>query len=159
MFASLLALAAPPASGADEIEVRTDDGAHGFGLGVVVGEPTGLSLALRPNDHNAVQAHVSWSVVRGAARMSVDYLQTVVIVGTDGPVSLPVYVGVGPTIGFDGPPPWQDAPFLGARIPIGITMIPERVPVELFGELAPVLYVVPETAGGLEGVLGARFYF
>jgi hypothetical protein len=145
------------AAGADEIV--EDDGARGLGLGVVVGEPTGLTLALRPTDARAVQSHLSWSFLTARFRVSLDYLQSVAVLDT-AQLDLPIYVGLGGTMGAEGGPPWDEAgdPWLGVRVPVGLSVLSERAPLEVFGEVVPVLYVFPETSVGLEGVLGARVF-
>jgi hypothetical protein len=155
LFAAALSLVAQ----ADEIV--EDDGARGFGLGVVIGEPTGLTLSLRPTEARAVQSHVSWSFLTGRFRVSLDYLQSVVVVDAPARLDLPLYVGLGATMGAEGGPPWDEAgdPWLGARVPVGISALPEVAPLEVFAEVAPVVYVFPEASAGLEGVLGARVFF
>jgi hypothetical protein len=142
-----------------DVPQLSDNGAHGFGLGVILGEPTGLTVAARPNDHNAVQGHLSWSVAHSRVRLSADYLQSVVVIDTAGEIDLPVYVGAGATLGVDGAQPWGESPWLGLRVPIGLAMVPDRTPIELFGEIVPELFVLPELLGGLEGAIGARLYF
>lgn len=134
-------------------------GAHGFGVGVVIGEPTGLTVAVRPNDFNAFQADVSWSILNDRFRVSADYLQSVAVIQPSPRIDVPFYVGLGLTVGEDGSPPWEDTPWVGARIPFGLTMLPEHAPIEVFGEVAPVAYALPEVAIGVEGALGARVYF
>lgn len=125
---------------------------QGFGLGLVAGEPSGLTVAWAASEQRAFQSHLSWSVVNDRMRVSADYLQTVAVLDTSGP-RLPVYVGLGGVVSV-GEPAW-----LGARIPLGVALIPRQVPIEPFLELAPTVYVFPDTDVDLEGALGARIYF
>ncbi len=46
-----------------------------------------------------------------------------------------------------------------ARVPIGVSWLPNRTPVDLFLEAAPTLVVSPEAVVSLEGNVGARYYF
>ena len=144
------------------VDFDTNRAPRGFGLGVVVGDPTGLTFAVRPSERNAVQGHLAWSIIDDRARASLDYIHTVTVIESgDAPnLRFPVYVGLGATAGATGNPPWAEpTPWLGARVPVGITMLPANTPIEVFGEIAPVAYVMPETRPGLEGALGGRFYF
>lgn len=144
-----------------EVELTVDGPPTGFGLGVVVGEPTGLTFALRPDEYNALQMHASWSVIADRARVSVDYLRSVAIARGSG-WSAPFYVGLGGIVGVQG----DSGPFdndanlaLGARVPIGFAVHPSDVPIEPFLEVAPGVLVLPATTPIFEGSLGVRYYF
>lgn len=160
---SLLVLATTASAQDSGPEIRIDmaDSPRGLGIGVVLGEPTGLSFALRPSERSAFQAHISWSLVNDRARANLDYLHTLgTIVPTTGQFRLPLYVGLGGTLGVAGDPsPWDEpTPWVGARVPFGLALHP-NAPVEVFAEIAPVVYVLPETRPGMEGGLGVRAYF
>lgn len=135
-------------------------GPTGFGIGAIAGEPTGLTLGFGLNDRNKVQVHLSWSLANDRARASADYLFTITtLTAPDVAAPFPVYVGFGGVVGsqrwwYDG-----DTPVLGARVPVGIAMLPPSVPIEIFAELAPVLYLLPGTGIGLEGGIGVRYWF
>jgi hypothetical protein len=47
----------------------------------------------------------------------------------------------------------------GIRFPIGLSWLAERVPVELFAEIVPVLEFAPDTDGDIDGGVGVRYYF
>lgn len=146
------------------VTVDLADSPRGFGIGVVLGEPTGLTFAVRPNSWNAVQGHLSYSLISDRARANVDYLQSVAVIQpSSARMEFPVYIGIGGTVGVtdDGPGPFGDnaTAWVGGRVPFGITMLPDDVPVEVFAEIAPTVYVLPETTPGLEGGLGVRAYF
>ncbi|MCB9744687.1 MAG: hypothetical protein H6741_26880 [Alphaproteobacteria bacterium] len=136
-------------------------GASSFGIGIIAGEPTGLSLAFGLNSRNTVQSHLSWSLANDRARVSVDYLFTITeFAAPDVSATFPFYVGLGGVVGADDRRFWDEAsPVLGARVPIGIAMHPNSVPIDVFAELAPVLYLLPGTDFGMEGGIGARFWF
>lgn len=70
----------------------------------------------------------------------------------------PVWVGVGPRTYFgttDTVVPFE----AGIRIPVGMAMYHERVPIEGFVELVPVVGVFPSTTFRFDAAVGARFYF
>lgn len=66
---------------------------------------------------------------------------------------LPLYVGLGGRLltGHDAR--------LGVRIPFGISYLFAQVPIELFGEIAPLLDVTPDSDTSVNGGVGVRFYF
>ena len=146
----------PAAFQADEpatVSIDTSGRPYGFGIGVVAGEPTGLTMAVRPDSNHAVQAHASWSFYRNWIRFNVDYLPTWIKVDVDG-ATIPIYAGIGGTLGVG-----DDTAWLGGRIPIGFAVHPDNTPLEPFLEVAPVLYLAPETSVGVDGAIGLRYYF
>ena len=124
---------------------------QGFGIGAVIGEPSGLTMAWK-DSQGGVQTHLSWSLKHDHFRVSADYLYNVAEIPTSGP-TLPFYVGIGGVVGIG------DDTSLGVRVPLGLALIPRQAPVEGFVELAPTVYLFPDTDVDIEGVLGARFYF
>jgi hypothetical protein len=155
---SLLLLLAGPAQAQDSTTTTTVDvdlagPPRGFGLGLVVGEPTGLTLALRPGVNDAVQAHASWSILDDRFRVSADYLRSLAVVRAEG-WEVPFYLGLGAVTAFS-----EDTVALGGRIPLGFAVHPGDLPIEPFLEVAPGLYVFPETEPLIEGAIGIRYYF
>lgn len=126
----------------------------GFGLGVVFGEPTGLSAKMWTSDRTAIDAAVAWSFVgTGWLHMHADFLihNFDLISVSEG--SLPVYFGIGAYMGLS-----SDFA-LGARIPVGIAYHFEGAPVEIFAEIAPGLALLPEISFYFGGGIGVRYYF
>lgn len=158
MIPALLALLSGAPALADEpvettVNADLSGAPRGFGLGIVVGEPTGLTMAVRPDEMNALQVHASWSVIADRFRVSADYLRTFAVARADG-FDVPVYVGIGGVAGVQG-----GSGAVGGRIPIGLAVHPERTPLEPFVEVAPGVLVLPETTPIFEGALGLRYYF
>jgi len=142
------------------------DGPYGFGIGVVAGEPSGLSLAYRPGDQWMLQAAAAWSFPNNRLHLNLDYLYNITILDAPelGDVRFPVYVGIGARLrmGDDWDRNWDgdwDHEGLGVRVPIGIALLPDRAPFDVFLEIAPALILIPATEGELDGGIGARFYF
>lgn len=126
----------------------------GLGLGVVFGEPTGLSAKMWTSQRTAVDAAVAWSFVgTGWLHIHTDFLihNFDLINVSEG--SLPVYFGVGAYMGLS-----SDLAF-GARIPFGIAYHFEGAPVEIFAELVPGLALLPEIEFYVGGGIGIRYYF
>ncbi len=126
----------------------------GFGLGVIFGEPTGLSAKVWTSEKTAVDAAVAWSFVgTGWLHMHADFLihNFELIDVSQG--SLPVYFGVGAYVGLS-------ADFnLGARVPFGIAYHFDGAPVEVFAEVVPGLKLLPEINFYIGGGIGVRYYF
>lgn len=125
-----------------------------FGLGLIVGEPTGISMKYWINDNNAVDGAVAWNYTNnGFFHVHADYLWhwTDLIQVDEG--TLPVYVGVGGRIGFG------NEIRVGARIPVGIEYIFENEAFDVFLEVAPLLDLTPGTQFNMQGGIGGRYFF
>jgi hypothetical protein len=138
-----------------------------FGLGVILGEPTGVSAKLWVSPLKAFDFGLGWSVggdrisdynggYNGGSRVHfhMDYLWHwfEAIHSTE---RFPLYTGIGGRIntgaGYDNS---------GAvRGVLGIEWLPHNAPIDVFLELVPSLEVVPSTGFGIDAALGARFYF
>jgi hypothetical protein len=143
-------------------DVGDDGGGPGragpFGLGLILGEPTGFSLKVAFSRDSAVQAHIGYGVGRrGKLLLAVDYLfhftTAIGPVGRAGRLS--PYVGIGGHLGVRE----NDDAILGLRIPIGLSFMISAAPLEVFAEVAPGMGVLPSTTVLVDGGLGLRFYF
>lgn len=138
-----------------------------FGLGVILGEPTGLSAKLWVSPYNAFDFGLGWSVggdrinyynggYDGGSRVHfhMDYLWHwfEAIHSTE---SFPIYAGIGGRINT-GAGYYSSAAVRGV---IGIEWLPHETPIDVFLELVPSLQVVPSSGFGIDAGLGARFFF
>ncbi|MEA3479964.1 MAG: hypothetical protein U9R60_17415 [Bacteroidota bacterium] len=132
-------------------QVKSQD--SGFGIGMILGDPTGISLKGWLNDVNAIDASVSWSFQHnGFFNITADYVWHFDLI----PVTkgkFPLYVGPGARMGI-GNDFW-----LGARVPVGLDYMFEGAPVDIFIEIAPGLNLFPSTDFFINGGIGARFFF
>jgi hypothetical protein len=151
---------------------RPSSNAHSgdVGLGVVFGEPTGLTLKSWTGPTTAFDIGLTYSFSRFVEVLA-DYLwhfprlmDRLVVGGV--PEVIP-YVGVGGAAFFDtsgdtGPirrgERRSNAGF-GIRVPVGAEFLPHQVPLGLFAELAPGMTLAPGVRVFLEGGLGLRLYF
>jgi hypothetical protein len=125
-----------------------------FGLGAVVGEPTGINGKVWSNSYSAVDFAMAWSLDNESDfNLHVDYLLHDYGVFNVTRGKLPLYYGIGGRL-LDA----RDT-HVGLRGVLGLNYLFARSPVDLFFEIAPVLDVVPETEMDLEGGVGMRFYF
>lgn len=126
----------------------------GFGLGIIIGEPTGLSGKYWVSSQNAIDAGMAWSFRHsGFLHLHADYLWHFpdAIQATQ---RFPLYAGIGGRIGFAK----QDAVF-GIRVVGGIAWWPKDAPIDVFLELAPIIDLAPASEFSVNGGFGVRYYF
>lgn len=129
---------------------------NGFGLGIMIGEPTGFSGKYWLDNEHAFDFGLAYSFVHPNKTFSFhcDYLfheQNVI----KSEFRFPVYYGFGARIHFGN----KDGNTLGARGVIGILWMSESLSIDAFIELAPVFNLFPETSLHLDFAVGARYYF
>ncbi len=108
-----------------------------FGVGVIFGDPTGLSLKSWLSSKTAVDAAVAWSAWDDFLYVHADFLvHNFNIINVSGG-KMPLYYGIGAKVGFG-----NDI-ILGARIPIGLDYMFDGAPLDIFVEIVPGLNIVP----------------
>jgi hypothetical protein len=128
------------------------------GLGIILGEPTGLTGKLWLGTDSAVSGAVAWSFADNTRlhvhadwlRHNWDVLKRAFDVQQG---ELPLYYGIGGRLRFD------DDARVGVRFVIGVDYIFEQAPFDIFFEIAPVMDVVPQTSLNGNAALGARIWF
>lgn len=126
----------------------------GFGLGIIIGEPTGLSVKYWTSSNSAFDGALAWSFVDEAAfHIHVDYLlhNFDLIKVPEG--RLPLYYGIGGRIKA------SDNARIGVRVPVGLAYLFSGAPVDVFLEVVPILDLAPKTAFKINAAIGGRFYF
>ncbi len=126
----------------------------GFGIGIILGEPTGLSGKYWVSSHNAIDGGVAWSFRHsGFFHLHGDYLWHFpdVIQSTE---KFTPYLGFGGRFGAT-----KGKALIGVRVPVGMTFIPRGAPVDVFLELAPILDLAPATELSFNAGIGVRFFF
>lgn len=139
----------------------------GFGVGISVGEPTGLSFKGWLNNTRAIDAGLAWSFSENdSLQLHADYLihDFNMLRPTDLEGRMAVYYGLGARIKLsendnNNRGRNRDDTLVGIRIPVGVTYHFPRSPVDLFGEFVPVLDLAPDTDFDLNLAIGARLYF
>jgi hypothetical protein len=148
--------------------LRDDDGGVGtsvttFGVGIILGDPTGLTAKLIFAGFNGLQIHLGWGFGRyGRFIVIVDYLFHFVnvIPPVQGAGRFVPYVGVGGWIGVhDNRKNGDGDANLGIRFPIGVGFLFSGVPIEIFAEIALGIGLIPSTYAIVDGGLGGRYYF
>lgn len=125
----------------------------GLGLGVLIGEPTGLSAKMWTSEKTAIDAGVAWSFIgTGFLHLHADMLIHNFAIEVDRG-QLPLYFGVGAKLVL------ASNLGLGVRVPLGIAYLFADAPVDIFLELVPVLDLIPATGISFEGGIGVRYFF
>jgi hypothetical protein len=126
-----------------------------FGIGVIVGEPTGLSLKSWLSQRDAFDVALAWDFhPYDMIHVHADYLlhNFSLIPVTQG--QMPVYFGIGGFVGVG-----DVEPGLGFRIPFGVSYIFSPAPVDVFLELVPALRLITGTHFDFQGGIGVRYWF
>lgn len=126
-----------------------------FGLGVSIGNPTGLNGKYWLDGNKAVDGGLAWSLGKHSdLSMHSDYL-----LHKDGAFffndvhSLDLYYGIGGRLEF------EDEIDLGVRIPVGLAHRFEAESADIFGEVAPIVDFLGSTGVELHLIIGGRYYF
>lgn len=122
-----------------------------YEIGVVLGQPTGLSGKYWLDRRSAVDGVLAWSFSNGGRfEAHADYIYHPYYF--DVPQgNLPVYIGAGAAIYV------RDETTIGGRIPVGISYLFGQAPLSAFLEIAPIVDLVPSTGFGISGGIGIRF--
>ena len=139
--------------------VNADAPARRIGIGVVAGEPSGLSLKINFTDQHSIQSHLAYSFDDDEAermQLTLDYLAHQ-DPKADGTIAgMRGYAGIGVLYKFeDG----GTEELWGGRVPLGIVWETADLPVEVFIELVPVINLSPETEFDWNAGIGFRFVF
>jgi len=134
----------------------------GTGIGIVLGEPTGLSLKSWLSTNSAVTVGAAWSFEHdGSLFLWADYtLHSFNITNAADPRSLAFYYGIGGKVSFiDRNEPQEDDTVIGVRIPLGLMLPIHTAPIDVFLEIVPTLNLAPDTEFGVNGGIGAHLFF
>ncbi len=123
-----------------------------FGLGVYLGDPSGLSARYWIDQKTAADFALAYALD--------DYL---ILVGDykyhfeeliQSPHHLHPYAGLGLGVGVGG-----DDVVVALRIPVGIEWMVGESPFGIFFELVPTVGIAPSTFSTIDGGLGVRYFF
>jgi len=141
----------------------------GFGLGFILGEPTGISFKGWLNDTRAIDGAVAWDLNHNnTLNLHADYLFHNYDLIRVNKGALPLYFG--PGVRFRA---WQDGRYwrhvewhdtegradLAFRFPVGLAYQFDRAPLDVFLEFAPAIGLLPATYFDIDGGLGMRYWF
>ena len=127
----------------------------GFGLGIIVGEPTGLSAKFWNSTETAIDFGLGYSFT--SSNSIINFYGDYVFHNSDmlnAEEKFIVYYGPGASLRIN-----ENNSRLGIRGVIGILWLPAGTPFDLFVEAAPILDVIPETKFDFAGGIGGRYFF
>jgi hypothetical protein len=126
-----------------------------LGLGISLGNPTGLNGKYWLNEGRAVDAGVGWSIGRNSNfSLYSDYLlhqKSALYLNDTRPLDF--YYGIGGRMEF------ADDIELGVRLPIGIAHELDDQAADIFAELAPIVDFLGRTGIEAHILFGARYFF
>jgi hypothetical protein len=133
---------------------------HPFGVGIILGQPTGASVKYWLNDTLAIDGAIGASFNDDEDNDTEFYVHSDVLWHNFDllPVPkgrLPVYFGVGGLLRFRDN---EDNQF-GIRIPVGVSYMFDNAPIDVFVEIAPAIDLTPDVSGEVTGGIGIRFWF
>ncbi len=127
----------------------------GYGFGVMIGEPTGISAKYWFDTETAVSGGLAYSILSGNSKVSLhaDYIYHLPGIIDFKNEEIPFYYGFGFRLRTGG------SSSLGVRGVTGFVWQRNDYPVDIFLEAAPVFLLLPETKLEVDFALGARYYF
>jgi hypothetical protein len=161
IFVIIAAARSLPPAFADDGDGRAEKGT--IGLGIIIGEPTGISAKLYVKDDQAFQAAAGFAFVGGGVHIHLDYVFHPLILQSRDSFVLLAYIGPGARlINYrDGRETSYTA--LGLRAVGGLLFDFTDNPLDAFVEVAGVIeYGFDEDEGfgpALNAAAGVRYYF
>lgn len=128
----------------------------GFGLGVSIGEPTGVSLKIWTKTTTAIQGGLAWSLSGdNDLHLQGDFVRHHFGLIKVSKGRLPLYYGLGARLRSRE----NRDDDVGIRVPVGLVYLFADVSFDIFVEVVPILDLVPDTDFDLNAALGARYFF
>ena len=127
----------------------------GFGLGVVLGEPTGISAKFWLTSGTALDFGLGYSFT--SSNSLFDFYADYVFHNSDmihSEKNFVVYYGPGARLKIK-----ESTSRLGVRGVIGILWLPRGTNFDVFIEIAPILDIIPATKFDFSGGIGVRYFF
>ena len=127
----------------------------GLGLGLILGEPTGISMKYWTGRTTAIDGAVAWSIGKySGTHLHGDYLWHIFNLINIRRGKLPFYYGVGARLGLGG-----KENRVGIRGVAGLAYLLADLPLDVFLEIAPVFDLSPKTDLDLNAAIGIRYFF
>ena len=138
-----------------------------FGLGIMVGEPTGLSAKYYLSADRAIDGGiggVGYYRNRSGFQAHVYYLWHPASLASTADFELPLYFGIGARVfDFDFNAANDRAFAIGARVPVGVALDFNNIPLDVFFEVAVVVDFLFDYSDNLDAdfnaAIGVRYYF
>lgn len=136
------------------------------GIGIIIGEPTGLSFKHYMGASSAIDAGFAWSFSDNAKfHLHGDYLLHNSNALSLGSGKTNLYYGIGGRILLrddekddEGNNKSRDDK-IGIRVPLGVSYDFASAPFDIFLEIVPILDLVPDSEFDINAGFGFRYYF
>jgi hypothetical protein len=128
---------------------------RGLGLGIILGEPTGINAKFWTTTETAIDMSLGYSFT--SSNSIIDFNGDYVFHNLDmlkAEENFVVYYGPGVGLRIN-----EGNSRLGIRGVIGILWFPADTHFDFFIEAAPILDIIPETKIDISGGIGARYFF
>jgi hypothetical protein len=131
----------------------------GSGFGIMLGEPSGISLKQWLSQESAIDIGIAYSFVQTSSfQVQLDYVIHNYNLLSVARGKLPFYYGIGGRIKLKGNSSSDDAN-IGLRVPFGLDYQFANDPVDIFFEIVPVVDFTPVTKLTFNGSVGVRYFF
>jgi len=128
----------------------------GFGIGIMAGDPSGLTAKFMMDNTSGIDFAVGWSTSGSDEYyFSSDYLFHLYDVVKIAELVSPLYLGGG--IRYINREKGENK--FGLRIPVGIEFLFLNNRLGAFGEVVPLMDLKPDTEFDMEFGIGIRFFF
>jgi hypothetical protein len=126
----------------------------GFGLGIIIGEPTGISAKQWTGSNTAIDGAIAWSFEKESAlHLHGDLLYHSFTPSKIDHGKFAWYYGIGGRVKF------EDDSKIGVRVPLGMDYFFGSAPLDFFFEIVPILDLAPSTDFSLNAAIGIRYFF
>jgi hypothetical protein len=152
-FSKLVAMAALVLLLAPRDGRAANQAAGNLGLGIIAGDPSGISGKLWTGPNNAIDFIVGFSLYHDYISINGDYVwhEWNLIPVKSG--RLPLYYGMGLWTSISG------SPAVGGRGIVGLEYLFPSAPLDVFLELGPGIQILPDTGPAFSAGLGMRYFF
>jgi hypothetical protein len=125
------------------------------GIGIVLGDPTGITFKSWFNSKSAFDVAAAWTVERkDAFHIHASFLHHNYDFFNPNRGRMSLYFGVGGRLKIR-----EDRSNVGVRIPLGTEYLFQGIPVGIFLEVAPIVNLVPSSNFDINSGIGVRYYF
>jgi hypothetical protein len=128
-----------------------------FGLGVILGQPTGLSAKFELSNANAIDAALAWSYA--GFHMHSDYLWNHENYFSARNQNFDLYYGIGGRLLSLNSEKYKNQTSVAVRAPVGINYKIKNTRLQIFGDLALNFNVTPRSDIDFDAGIGIRLYF
>jgi len=125
----------------------------GFGIGVMIGTPTGITAKAWVERSSALQLNVGWPSLdnTNGTLLTADYVWHSHVFRSR--ATLPLFYGLGGTVGLS-----SGSNTFGVRLVGGIEWWPHGTSLDVFLQIAPTFYFKPSSKFDVDPGFGIRFF-